>query len=125
MRRRVDPTLFFAVLIVPSGYVEDIVIDAVLEHPDLDLATKRAVLKALNKILWIQNDRAYRHPHAPQLALISSVCAVFAKHYVKDLDEIEAGRTQDALPKYSFTQFPVSIVLSLALTGFAYKFFVA
>ena len=61
MRRRVDPTLFFAVLIVPSGYVEDIVIDAVLDHPDLDLATKRAVLKALNKILWIQNDRAYCH----------------------------------------------------------------
>lgn len=39
------------------GYVEDLVINAVLEHPDLDLAIKVAVTRAFNKILWIQNDR--------------------------------------------------------------------
>ena len=39
-----------------AGYVEDIVINAVLTHPDLDDATKLAVTRAFNKILWIQND---------------------------------------------------------------------
>ncbi|PPQ68286.1 hypothetical protein CVT24_005102 [Panaeolus cyanescens] len=47
------------------GYVEDILVDAVLNHPDLDLATKTAVIRAANKIIWIQND-------------------LFARHYVKD-----------------------------------------
>ncbi|RDB24550.1 hypothetical protein Hypma_008323 [Hypsizygus marmoreus] len=49
------------------GYVEDILANAVLNHPDLDLATKTAVLRAVNKILWIQND-------------------LFARHYVRDAE---------------------------------------
>jgi len=43
------------------GYVEDILIDAVTNHPDVDLPTKVAVLRAVNKILWIQNDLFARH----------------------------------------------------------------
>lgn len=38
------------------GYVEDILLNAVISHPDLDNGTKAGVLKAFNKILWIQND---------------------------------------------------------------------
>ncbi|KAG0633531.1 Protoglobin-domain-containing protein [Tuber brumale] len=49
------------------GYVVDLVIAAVLAHPDLDNETKSAVLRALNKVIWIQND-------------------LFARHYVVDLD---------------------------------------
>ncbi|KAG5643146.1 hypothetical protein DXG03_001508 [Asterophora parasitica] len=49
------------------GYVEDIVINAVVTHPDLDLDTKTAVIRALNKLLWIQND-------------------LFARHYIQDAD---------------------------------------
>jgi hypothetical protein len=38
------------------GYVVDILLSAVLSA-DLDIATKTKVLKAFNKIVWIQNDR--------------------------------------------------------------------
>jgi hypothetical protein len=38
------------------GYVVDLLLGAVIEHPDLDDKTKSRVLRAFNKILWIQND---------------------------------------------------------------------
>jgi len=47
------------------GYVEDILVNAVVTHPDLDLATKNSVARAANKLIWIQND-------------------LFARHYIKD-----------------------------------------
>jgi len=37
------------------GYVVDIVVGAVLEM-DIDLGTKGKVIRALNKVVWIQND---------------------------------------------------------------------
>ncbi|KAF8416694.1 Protoglobin-domain-containing protein [Tirmania nivea] len=49
------------------GYVFDILLDAVVNHPDLDNGTKAGVLRALNKVIWIQND-------------------LFARHYVVDED---------------------------------------
>jgi len=61
------------------GYVEDILLDAVLSHPDLDLATKAAVLRAFNKLLWIQTDLFARHyvdePGKPALKSAASACA--------------------------------------------------
>jgi len=38
------------------GYVVDMVISAVLEMDGIDNATKSGVLRALNKVVWIQND---------------------------------------------------------------------
>ncbi|KAF9530572.1 Protoglobin-domain-containing protein, partial [Crepidotus variabilis] len=38
------------------GYVNDIIVTAVLENEGLDLPTKTAVVRALGKVLWIQND---------------------------------------------------------------------
>ncbi|KAG6816607.1 hypothetical protein H0H87_004699 [Tephrocybe sp. NHM501043] len=49
------------------GYVEDILVNAVATHPDLDLDTKVAVIRAVNKLLWIQTD-------------------LFARHYLKESD---------------------------------------
>ncbi|KIJ50361.1 hypothetical protein M422DRAFT_159961 [Sphaerobolus stellatus SS14] len=43
------------------GYVEDIIVSEVVKHPELDTETKLAVIKAVNKILWIQNDLFARH----------------------------------------------------------------
>ncbi|TFK18597.1 hypothetical protein FA15DRAFT_660582, partial [Coprinopsis marcescibilis] len=43
------------------GYVEDILINAVLTNPDLDISTKNTVMRAFNKIIWIQNDLFARH----------------------------------------------------------------
>jgi hypothetical protein len=43
------------------AYVEDILIGAVLDLEGVDNATKKAVIRAFNKLLWIQNDLFARH----------------------------------------------------------------
>ncbi|KAH8599663.1 Protoglobin-domain-containing protein [Bisporella sp. PMI_857] len=43
------------------GYVVDVVIAAVMEMKEIDTATKSRVLRALNKVIWIQNDLFARH----------------------------------------------------------------
>jgi hypothetical protein len=51
------------------GYVEDILINAVLEHKDVDMPTKVKLVRALNKLLWVQMD-------------------LFARYYVNDGEDI-------------------------------------
>lgn len=43
------------------GFVEDIVVGAVLGMDEIDLAMKGKVIRAFNKLLWIQNDLMARH----------------------------------------------------------------
>ena len=38
------------------GYIQDIFMEALLSHPHLSLRRKLALVRAVNKILWIQND---------------------------------------------------------------------
>ena len=38
------------------GYLEHILIDAILSHQQIDPTTKKSALVALNKFFWIQND---------------------------------------------------------------------
>ncbi|KAJ5085869.1 hypothetical protein N7532_010640 [Penicillium argentinense] len=38
------------------GYIQDIFIEALMSHPHLSLRRKIALVRAVNKILWIQND---------------------------------------------------------------------
>ncbi|KAI5783535.1 Protoglobin-domain-containing protein [Geopyxis carbonaria] len=52
------------------GFIQDVVFEAILSHPRLRLEQKVAVIKALGKVLWIQND-------------------LFAKWYVRDGDEFD------------------------------------
>ncbi|KAG8999305.1 hypothetical protein FRB94_006236 [Tulasnella sp. JGI-2019a] len=58
------------------GYVVDLVPGAVVEHPDLDDHTKSSVLRALNKVIWIQNDLFAWHympdPYNPKAAVAPS-----------------------------------------------------
>ncbi|KAG7441124.1 uncharacterized protein BT62DRAFT_551174 [Guyanagaster necrorhizus] len=54
------------------GLVEDMLVDAVILHPDIDLKTKHAVCRAVNKLIWIQND-------------------LFARHYVED-EQVTAAK---------------------------------
>lgn len=55
------------------GFVEDIVVGLVLDMEGLDMKTKKEVILAWNKLLWIQND-------------------LFARHYVVDEDTGEIPR---------------------------------
>ncbi|OJD15743.1 hypothetical protein AJ78_04041 [Emergomyces pasteurianus Ep9510] len=43
------------------GFVEEIVLKAILAAEELDLQAKTAVITAFNKLLWIQNDLFQRH----------------------------------------------------------------
>lgn len=38
------------------GYIQDSIMEAVLSHPKLQLQRKIAIVKAINKVIWIQND---------------------------------------------------------------------
>lgn len=47
------------------GFVEDIVLNAVMGAEDVDLPTKTKIIRAFNKLLWIQNDLFLKH-YAPE-----------------------------------------------------------
>jgi hypothetical protein len=55
------------------AFVQDVLVEAILEHPRLAMHRKIALVKALGKVVWIQND-------------------LFAKWYVRDGDEYDEER---------------------------------
>ena len=38
------------------GYIQDIFLEALMSHPQLSMRRKLALVRAINKIIWIQND---------------------------------------------------------------------
>ncbi|CAE7194221.1 hypothetical protein PTNB73_08658 [Pyrenophora teres f. teres] len=58
---------------VTLSFIQDIMTEAVLSHPRLKMERKIGLVKALSKVLWIQND-------------------LFAKWYVRDGDEFAEER---------------------------------
>lgn len=58
------------------GYVVDILVGAVMGMDEVDNVMKGRVIRALNKVVWIQND-------------------LFARHYVKD---VGMGQEREATP---------------------------
>lgn len=38
------------------GYIQDAMTEAILSHPRLELTQKIAIVKAIGKVIWIQND---------------------------------------------------------------------
>jgi hypothetical protein len=53
---------------VTLSFVQDVLVEAILSHPRMKMDRKIALVKALSKVIWIQND-------------------LFAKWYVKDGEE--------------------------------------
>ncbi|OQE79101.1 hypothetical protein PENNAL_c0053G06575 [Penicillium nalgiovense] len=62
------------------GYIQDIWIEAMLSHPHLSLRRKIALVRAVNKILWIQND-------------------LFARYHSSDGDEFA-----DEMSEFNYTE---------------------
>ena len=60
------------------GYVVDIVVGAVMGMDQVDNVMKGRVIRALNKVVWIQND-------------------LFARHYLKD-PEVQEGNGEVTPP---------------------------
>lgn len=57
------------------SFIQDTFTEAILSHPRLQLSRKIALVKALGKVIWIQND-------------------LFAKWYVRDGQEYPSGDTE-------------------------------
>lgn len=55
------------------SFIQDVMVEAILSHPRMKMERKIALVKALSKVIWIQND-------------------LFAKWYVRDGEEFEAER---------------------------------
>lgn len=58
---------------VTLSFVQDVLTEAILSHPRMKMDRKIALVKALSKVIWIQND-------------------LFAKWYVRDGDEFADDR---------------------------------
>ncbi|EGS23679.1 uncharacterized protein CTHT_0003760 [Thermochaetoides thermophila DSM 1495] len=58
--------------------IQDVLTEAILSHPRLHIARKIAIIKALGKVIWIQND-------------------LFAKWYVHDGEEYTEGVDYEAI----------------------------
>lgn len=58
---------------VTLSFIQDVFTEAILSHPRLKMDRKIALIKALSKVIWIQND-------------------LFAKWYVRDGDEFAEER---------------------------------
>lgn len=58
---------------VTLGFIQDVMVEAILSHPRMKMERKIALVKALSKVIWIQND-------------------LFAKWYVRDGEEFGEER---------------------------------
>src|ERR1700712_297133 len=55
------------------GFIQDLLTEGILSHPRLKIERKIALVKAIGKVLWIQND-------------------LFAKWHVRDSEQLDANR---------------------------------
>jgi hypothetical protein len=55
------------------AYVMDIVISAVMDMDVIDMAMKSRVIRAFNKVVWIQNDLFSRHYMVAETAVTNGV----------------------------------------------------
>lgn len=54
--RRTPLHVDYIFLGVCLGYIQDSLLEAILSHPQLTLRRKIAIVKSVNKVIWIQND---------------------------------------------------------------------
>lgn len=75
-RGRMNPlNIEYMHLGVCLGFIQDVFTEALMSHPRLSLRRKVALVRAIGKVIWIQND-------------------LFAKWYVRDGEEF-AGETPE------------------------------
>lgn len=65
------------------GFIQDTLTEALLSHPRIRMDRKIALVKALNKVIWIQND-------------------LFAKWYVRDGEEFAEDVEQPEFEKEGY-----------------------
>lgn len=65
------------------SFIQDVFTEAILSHPRISLARKIGIVKALGKIIWIQND-------------------LFAKWYVRDGEEFKDDQEEVVIEKEGY-----------------------
>ena len=65
------------------SFIQDVFTEAILSHPRISLHRKIGIVKALGKVIWIQND-------------------LFAKWYVHDGEEFEGEREEIVVEKEGY-----------------------
>jgi hypothetical protein len=65
------------------GFIQDVFTEAILSHPRISLQRKIGIVKALGKVIWIQND-------------------LFAKWYVHDGEEYEGDMEEVVVEKEGY-----------------------
>lgn len=77
------------------GFVQDVMVEAILSHPRLTLQLKIRVVKAIGKVLWIQNGKFPVPIKGLTRGLANGYDAalldLFAKWYVRDGEEFLTG----------------------------------
>jgi hypothetical protein len=65
------------------SFIQDIFTEAILSHPRISLPRKISIIKALGKVIWIQND-------------------LFAKWYVRDGEEYDGEKDEVVIEKEGY-----------------------
>lgn len=65
------------------SFIQDVFTEAILSHPRISLSRKIAIVKALGKVIWIQND-------------------LFAKWYVRDGEEFKDDQEEVVVEKEGY-----------------------
>ena len=96
--RRPELRVEFIHLALLLGYLEDMIMGAVMGMDDVELSTRLSVVRAWNKLLWIQND-------------------LFAKHYTKDVEEIEKEGKSGLYSKMTWFRSGIGRDTAMAIGG--------
>ncbi|EFY95878.2 hypothetical protein X797_009653 [Metarhizium robertsii] len=100
------------------GFIQDIMTEAILSHPRLHMYRKIALVKALNKVIWIQNDfmAKWHVREADEFGLLETDVVIEKEGYLhgkKILDDKLMADAGAGLPAPSKSQCPFATSLPI------------
>jgi hypothetical protein len=80
------------------GFIQDILTEAILSHPRLHMYRKIALVKALNKVIWIQNDfmAKWHVREADEFGLLESDVVIDKEGYLHGKKILDDDVMEDA-----------------------------
>ncbi|KZZ97709.1 hypothetical protein AAL_03673 [Moelleriella libera RCEF 2490] len=81
------------------GFIQDILSEAILSHPRLHMHRKIALVKALNKVIWIQNDlmAKWHVREANEFGLLTADRVIEKEGYLHGKRVLDDNEPQDAV----------------------------
>ncbi|KAK2616756.1 hypothetical protein QQS21_000368 [Conoideocrella luteorostrata] len=80
------------------GFIQDIMTEAILSHPRLHMHRKIALVKALNKVIWIQNDfmAKWHVREADEFGLLAADIVVDKEGYLHGRQILDDAETEES-----------------------------